>query len=218
MAKTTPPKTPKLYFANEQGAYSEEYIPGEHFTFADWLRCKHIYFRDYYHKDIYYWHVRHFIPPISRKVMDIAFILHVIQDHDYEPEDGIERRHFKRAWALYGHEISYVLAEIAKDENSEPDSNGFTFGHPYAYAYTKQWYEKFPEMETKLLYHGIGYNQYIELLDIFIERGQQREIDMYKEYGLDPVTGKKMTSAKKPSRSKSKTAKKDNSLPRSKLK
>lgn len=194
MANSTPPKEPRLHFANEKGEYIAEYIPEDHYKFADWLRDKHVYLRNYFHKDIYYWHIRHNIPTYSRKTGDIEFLLHVLKDHDREPEDRMERRHYRRAWLLYGLEVEYITSEIAKDEDTTWENDEMRLGHPYAYAYTQQWYEKLPEVETKLLYHGISYDQYASLLDLLVDRAVQRRDDYCSEHGLDPETGEKLTA------------------------
>ena len=197
------PKDPKLHFANHKGEYLAEYIPPANYKFMNWFRNKYIRTRNYFGKDIYYWHVRHNLYPNYRKTADIEFIMHVIKDHDQEPTDPIERRHYNRAWALYGHEVKYVTGEIGKDKDTEWENEEILHGHPYAYAYTKQWFEKFPEIESKLLYHGVSVNQYVSLLDLLRERALQRRNDYCEKYGLDPESGKKLATAessKKPRR------------------
>ncbi len=193
-----PPNDPKLHFANETGVYIEEYIPTDNFMLGDWLRDRHIAIRDYFGKDIHYWHVRHRLIPRARKTTDIEFLQHVITDHGLEPEDRLEKRYFDRAWGLYGHEYRYILAEISKDSKNDPDDPGPRLGHPYAYAYMDHWFEKSPEIEIKLLYHGVSYSQYFSLLDLLEARGLQRRAAHREKHGLDPETGKKPDTVAEP--------------------
>lgn len=211
MADSTPPKEPKLHFANDKGEYVAEYIPDANFKFMNWFRNKYLHTRNYFGKDIYYWHVRHNLYPNYRKTADIEFIMHVIKDHDQDPVDPIEKRHYKRAWDLYGHEVKYVTGEISKDKDTEWENEEIRHGHPYAYAYTKQWFEKFPEIESKLLYHGLSFGQYISLLDLLQGRALQRRDDYCKEHGLNPETGEKLTTEDSPKKPRRKAIKHDKS-------
>lgn len=142
-------KQPKLYIANDKGQYVAEYMPPANYKFVDWFRYKYLNARVHFGKEIYYWHVRHNLLPHIRKVSDIEFIHHVMKDHDQNPTDPVEKRHYKRAWALYGHETNFVTAELAKDEITGWKDGEFTNGHGYAYGYKMRWYEKFPQVETR---------------------------------------------------------------------
>ena len=192
MADQNEYKPPKLHFVNGKGEYVPEYLPTANFKFMDWFRWKYIKVRSYFGKDIYYWHLRHNLDPVDRKTADIEFVHHVVLAHDQNPEDPVERRHFKRAWKLYGHEMKYVLEEIGKDKDTEWENAEIRNGHPYAYAYTKQWFEKFPEVESKLMYHGISMSQYLALLDILRARALKRRDEYCQQHGLDPETGEKL--------------------------
>lgn len=201
------PKDPKLHFANDKGVYVAEYVPDANFKFMNWLRTKYVHGRVYLGKDLYYWHIRHDFDPVYRKTSDIEFIMHVVTDHDQKPTDPIEKRHYERAWALYGHEIKYIMGEIAKDKGTEWENEEIRLGHPYAYAYTRQWFQKFPEVETKLLYHGVSLSQYISFLELLRERALQRRDDYCEKHGLDTETGEKLTTTDSSKKSRRKAMK-----------
>lgn len=169
-----------------------EYIPTANYKFMDWFRNKYLKARVHFGKDIYYWHIRHTSDPEYRKISDIDFIRHVVEDHDSNPTDLIEKRHYNRAWSLYGTEMKFVIEELRKDEGTEWEDGEFTDGHPYAYGYKKRWFDKYPIVETKLMYHGISMSQHLDLIDI-AERHLLKKRDEYcKKYNLDPETGQKL--------------------------
>ena len=203
-------KHPKLYLPNEKGEYVPEYIPPAQFKFRNWFRWKYVKLLNYYGKDIYYWHIRHNHYPEYRKTTDIEFLLHVVKDHEYNPTDPTEKKHFDRAWKLYGKELQYVLGELAKDEGKEWENSEFVHGHPYAYGYKKQWFPKFPEMETKLTYHGVKFHELLDLNELSAERAKARMAEYCELHGLDPETGEKL-SDKKPKKSRRKATKHDKS-------
>ncbi len=211
MADQTEYKEPKLHFANAKGEYVAEYMPSANFIFMDWFRWKYIGLRVRFDKDVYYWHIRHTIDPFYRKSSDIEFIRHVIKEHDQNPTDPVERRHYKRAWRLYGHEMKFVTEELAKDEGTEWEDGEFTNGHAYAYGYKKQWFNKFPEPEDKLMYHGLSWGQYRGLLELLQTRAEARRKEYCEQHGLDPETGEKL-GAKKKRKSRLKTTKPGKSL------
>lgn len=205
-------KPPKLYFVNDQGEYVPEYIPPILFKHAYWLREKYIAARTYFGKDIYYWHLRHRASPDFRKVLDIEFIQHVALEHNYQPQDPVERRHYNRVWKLYGHEMKLVLQEIGRDKDTKWKDPKFRKGHPYAYAYSDKWFLKFPVVERKLLYHGISLDQLDPLIELLNDRASER-IDGYCEkHGLNPDTGEKLaTKTIKNNKNRTKTKKNETS-------
>lgn len=165
---------PRLSFADIKGKYRAEYLPPINHKLTDWVRYKYLKLRRQMGKDVYYWHVRQIFEPLIRKRMDISFILHVYSAHNAEPEDPVERRHFKRAWRLYGNEINPVFEGIIK--NSKKKSNkDYQKIHGYIKAYTRLWFESDQSVEFKLLYHGIKLNEFLELLDMLANREKQEK-------------------------------------------
>lgn len=196
MADQTEYKEPRLHFPNAKGEYVAEYVPSANFIFMDWFRWKYIELRVRLGKEIYYWHIRHTLDPYYRKISDVEFIRHVIKDHDQEPKDPVEKRHYARAWRLYGHEMKFVVEELAKDEDTEWEDSEFTHGHPYAYGYKNHWFSKFPEPEDKLIFHGLSWGQYRDTLDLLASKAVARRNEYCEKHGLDPETGEKIEGKK----------------------
>lgn len=181
--------SPRLQFKNESGNIVTEYFPIANSKFGDWLRELNIDIRTAFGKDIYYWHTRHYHDPEFRKLFDLQFVQHVIFDHeDQEPEDPVEKRHYKRAWKLYGHEIKYVLSEIGKDRENMFDDGPTSQGHPYAYAYAKKWLSILAETEQKLKYHGLSFEEHRELAKLSLERATQKRSENNQQSSIDPET------------------------------
>lgn len=208
-------KEPRLYFKNVKGIYVPEYIPSSNFKFMNWVRLKYVFLRQRFGKDIYYWHIRHDLSPEYRKTCDIEFIRHVITDHDSNPKDPVERRHYNRAWALYGPELTFVLKELEKDTDEEAEKGVSTPGHVYAYAYKDNWFKKFLAIERKILYHGIDAYDYPVLHDLIREREVKQYQEYCKEHNLDPNTSKPL-STKQQRKSRPKARKSEKSVAKAK--
>lgn len=162
---------PRLQFRDAKDRILVEYVPPESTWIGNILRGLHIRLRTTFGKDIYYWHVRHASDPEYRKITDIQFILHVLFDHDNQyPDDPIERRHFKRAWKLYGNEIEYFIDQLRNDTQGALNVDTVGGVHPYARAYGQQWFSADTEPEQKLMYHGLSIGQYAEVHKILTNR------------------------------------------------
>lgn len=187
---------PLLHFINEKGTYVAEYIPPNHTVLMNWLRWKLIILRDHFGKDFYYWDIRHLHHHEFRKTADIEFVLHVIKDHDYKPSDPTEKKHFDKAWKLYGTELQYVLEALAKDEGKELEDSKIVRSHHYAHAYKDKWFPKHTEPETKLTYHGVKFYEMANYFEQSIGQETIRLNAYLVDHGLDPKTGKKLNDTK----------------------
>jgi hypothetical protein len=197
LRKPKSPVPPRLQVPAGNGQFALEYIPEPFSKLSFWYRNKYMLTRDRLGMDIYYWHTRHLYDKSTEalKQADIEFILHVIEEHDQYPTDRVERRNYYRAWKLYGHEIKFVVEEMAKDDKQDQFGE-MTDGHPYAYGYARKWFNPNILAETKLLYHGLNYYQFLSLLDVFVSRHTQLRNDYAKANGLDPETGLKLKTKK----------------------
>lgn len=189
-------KQPRLYFPNKKGEYVAEYMPPNYITFTNWFRWKYIILRHKYGRDIYYWNFRYLHHFEYRKTSDIAFVLHVMKDHNLKPTDRTEKKHFDTAWRLYGSEIQYVLNVLDTNESKDSEISKIVHGHHYANAYKKKWFPKSTEINTKLTYHGINFNEMANYFEQSIEQEKIRLESYYKEQGLDPTTGMKLSIKK----------------------
>ena len=191
MANQDIQKEPKLYFPNLKGEYEAEYIPPNYLNITNWFRWKYITLRSKYGKDIYYWNFRYLHYPDFRKTADIEFILHVIKDHDYKPSEKSEKKHFEKAWKLYGTELQYVLEALNKDKSKDMENNEVAHSYHYAHAYKDKWFPKRTEADTKLIYHGVKFYEMANYFEQSIEEETIRLKAYFVEHGLDPDTGKK---------------------------
>lgn len=181
-------KYQKMRLRAYDGIEMVEYIPGEVNKYKSWILVKYGILRSKLGLKVYYWHIRHNHSVDDRKRLDLNFINHVVVDHGNEPDDPIEKRHFNKAWDLYGFEVNYVLDEFKKSKNKDGEYKL----HPEIDDYTKKWYSIYPEPERKFMYHGMKLVDYMHLLMLFDEREKQRSLEYCKENGLDPITGEKL--------------------------
>lgn len=157
-----------LSFVNEEGRLVNEYIPRN----FNWLgrRIRQSYFNVLQRlgKNHYYWHFRHLYGGDSIKENDIAFILHVLEDHGGKPYDKNEARFYNHIESLYKEEITNILMPyvVLKEE-------GRAITHPYYQAYLKRWTSNKPHRELKRLYHGIDSQEVRELLEIMMSENDR---------------------------------------------
>ena len=181
MSNQTVQKYTKLKFINENGKVGYEYLPTEINKTIDWLMCKYAIARNMLGMNVYYWHIRNSHSINDRKRLDLNFINHVVVEHGNEPEDKLEKKHFKKAWNLYGFEVNYFLDEFKKRKKT----NGKYELTPELNLYVEQWYSIYQEPDRKLMYHGMKLIDYMNLLMLFAERETQRSIEYYKENVTD---------------------------------
>lgn len=180
-------KYQKMHFRAYDGTEMEEYIPGEVNKYKSWVLVKYGILRSKLGLKVYYWHIRHNHSPHDRKRLDLDFVQHVVMDHNSNPDDPIEKRHFKKAWDLYGFEVNYVLDEFKKSKNKDGEYKL----PPEIDVYTKKWYSIYPEPERKFMYHGVKYYEMANYFEQSIEEETIRLKAYFVEHGLDPDTGKK---------------------------
>lgn len=107
----------------------------------------------------YYIHYRHLYSGPTRKAEDFRFLMHVIADHDEQPEDHYERRHFERILALYEPEFSALIRPIiGKDYKKAGVADN------YIRAYYRNWLTKQTSPDLRRLYHGVEGYEMVELL------------------------------------------------------
>ena len=176
-------KYQKMRFRAYDGMEMEEYIPGEVNKYKSWVLVKYGILRSKLGLNVYYWHIRHNHSPHDRKRLDLDFVQHGVLDHDSNPDDPIEKRHFQKAWKLYGFEVNYALEEFKKLKKAEVQK--FT---PELEAYLERWHTYYKEPDRKLMYHGMKLVDYMTLLMLFDEREKQRRLEYCKENGLEPIT------------------------------
>lgn len=151
-----------------------EYIPLKISKFEIYARNKYSYIRESLGLEIYYWHYRHLYPPIIRKQEDLRFFMHVYNDHNGQPTDKIEKRHYRYVWNTYAFEIKrLIIPKLNADKNREP------LTHYYTEAYFKRWVFKNANPELSRLYHGIAYDEALEITGQMIKRIGQTRQSMY---------------------------------------
>ena len=151
----------RLAWVNAKGELEHEYIPHAYTKIMHWLADRRFYHLALSGKDIYYWHTRYRWDPYMRKKNDIAFILHVLNAHNGEPELPQENKWFIKLWNLYSKELSYMELETAKDSPIAWRKEKLVLGDPYAYAYKHKWIDStFAVAQSKTLYHGVNFTEY----------------------------------------------------------
>lgn len=161
MAKQQDTKPPKLYLPTNDGTYIEEHIPDFHaLTFR--IRSWWLNFKFSHGINVYYWDLRFLYLPKERKARDLAFAIHVLNDHAGAPDDNKEKKHYQSALKKYLHEINYFVHQ--NEEGRTLNLKETKFKHPYEQAYKKQWGEAPNIADFKRLYHGINRNEFIEIV------------------------------------------------------
>lgn len=164
---------PKLMFADKDGQYYMEYVPDKLNTW-EVLWERYVNRRRFKNNELlYYWHLKSIIPVKNLKILDVNFILHVINDHDdNNPADREEARYFHTIHPRYQREINAFLSENKKSWRKQAHAKKIHLQKdPYFLAYKKHWVDTFafgPSM--RLFYHGVNLQEAKTLLDsIFTE-------------------------------------------------
>lgn len=167
---------PRLYFPNFNGGFIKEYIPGTYKKSTKKIVFWYNILRNKLGLNLYYWHMRDIYPPLDRKIKDLEFIQHVIEQHDGKPKLLMEKVHFNIAWSLYGREYNYIQ-QTEKDEEllKESTKDVYYQKHPYVVAYKKRWrsYAK-DDSEWTTLYHGLKLREMEFFFDILEQKDKDR--------------------------------------------
>lgn len=161
MTQTVYKKPLKLYTPSKDGTYLEEHIPSNHsltFKIRSWL----LNFKFDHGINVYYWDFRFLYLPKERKARDLAFIVHVLNDHNGQPSDKKELRHYGSAIKRYQHEVDYFIYK--NDDGRVLNLKEVKFKHPYEQAYKKQWGQISEIADFKRLYHGINRGEFIDIV------------------------------------------------------
>ena len=204
--KQTIPNPTRMGWVNKQNTVTVEYIPQDYGKVSYWLADKRFNRKAIRGKDIYYWDTRYRWEPYLRKKLDIAFIFHVINDHEGNAEIPAEAKWFKKLWALYGPELTYMAQETVKDTPVAWQKELFLYGDPYAYAYKAKWIDStFEIAQSKTLYHGISISEYAEIgeaiktaIDTEFKAYLRREKARFKKLGVNTKTAVKTPKEPEP--------------------
>lgn len=179
-------KSPKLMFPDESGNYVTEYIPSELTKFENKINSYLLDRRIKKYKDIYYWHVKHFINPELQKIIDINFILHIANDRNhFKLIDGEELCYYNDILPKYAKELDPFIKFEGMNDLKINTSKSLMQKEPYYVAYKKRWIDTFNYgSDFKLLYHGIDAIKALDIVKTLYESGDDKEKKMARTLGL----------------------------------
>jgi hypothetical protein len=173
---------PRLNIPDFQGNHIVEYIPIKHKRITIKIYDHYCALRHKLGLNFYYWQIRFIYRPLDRKVKDMEFIKHVIEHHDCEPKQLMERFHFWLARQTYGRE--YVLIKRLDNDDflySKSSDDIYLQKHPYIAAYKKRWMShKKEDPQWNTLYHGASLFEMDFLFDSFDKKVRNR-VRFYKK-------------------------------------
>ena len=160
------PRKDSLYisFYNSDKKIANEYIPADASKLRSWLETRRhkIYWK--YGIEEHYGNYRHVLIGDSIKIEDIAFIMHVLEQHNGRPDYRRERWLFNSLSYLYKDEIeNFILPYI------ENEKKGSAIIHPYGRAYYKRWMIR-QNPDLIRMYHGVNFEESFEIRDAFFEK------------------------------------------------
>jgi hypothetical protein len=164
------PRKDSLYLAfySNDNRLEYEYIPNDASRLRRWLEKRR---RDVYLKlgiEEHYGNYRHILLGDSIKIEDIAFIIHVLEQHNGIPEYRRESWLYTKLSYLYRNEIEIFIKPYI-----EYEKKGSAITHPYGRAYYKRWMIR-QNPELKRMYHGINSVESSEIKDAFLEKINRR--------------------------------------------
>lgn len=157
-----------ISFLNKEGKMTHEYIPRDATRLRRWLeKRRRAAYRKYGIED-HYGNIRHVLIGDGIKIEDIAFIIHVLEQHNGNPEYSRERWLYNKLQFLYHDEIEQFIKPYI-----EYEKKGSAITHPYGRAYYKRWIMK-QNADLKRMYHGVNSDEVIEMADALIEKIDRR--------------------------------------------
>ena len=152
------------FYNPETKKIEPEYIPSDSSRFGMWFRSKVTFTYRRLNIPVYYWNLRHLLDFETRKIEDLLFLIHVIEEHSDKLPLGRERYVYNKLYFLYRSEIeNFVLPYIIEKKNRDP------IIHPYYLAYKKRWLRP-KYSQARRFYHGMHEYELFEMYSSLIQR------------------------------------------------